>query len=157
MNHDRPDTNWPRLLEQARALMSVTREPLANAANLSALLYHELAEVNWAGFYFLRGDRLVLGPFQGLPACVDIPLGQGVCGVAAASRSVQRVADVHAFEGHIACDANSESEIVLPLLRDGDVLGVLDIDSPIAARFDAADEAGLRTIVSAWLEASDGP
>lgn len=157
MNQDRPDTNWPRLLEQARALMSVTREPLANAANLSALLYHELAEVNWAGFYFLRGDRLVLGPFQGLPACVDIPLGQGVCGVAAASRSVQRVADVHAFEGHIACDANSESEIVLPLLRDGDVLGVLDIDSPIAARFDAADEAGLRTIVSAWLEASDDP
>lgn len=157
MNDDRPHTNWPLLLEQARELMSVSRDALANAANLSALLYHELAQVNWAGFYFLRGDRLVLGPFQGLPACADIPLGQGVCGVAAASRSVQRVADVHAFEGHIACDANSESEIVLPLLRDGQVLGVLDIDSPVTGRFGAADEAGLREIVVAWVEASDAP
>lgn len=157
MNDDRPHTNWPLLLAQARELMSVSRDALANAANLSSLLYHELAQVNWAGFYFLRGDRLVLGPFQGLPACVDIPLGQGVCGVAAASRSVQRVADVHAFAGHIACDANSESEIVLPLLRDGQVLGVLDIDSPVTDRFGAADEAGLREIAAAWLAASDAP
>lgn len=149
----RPPTDWDLLLEQAQALLSVSRDRVANAANLSALLYQELPEVNWAGFYFLQGDTLVLGPFQGLPACVDIPVGSGVCGTAAATREVQRVADVHAFEGHIACDANSESEIVLPLERDGSLLGVLDIDSPVRDRFDAADEAGLRRLAAAWLEA----
>lgn len=149
------ETDWDLLLEQARALMSVTRDPVANAANLSALLYQELAVVNWAGFYFLQGQLLVLGPFQGAPACVEIPLGAGVCGTAAESREVQRVADVHAFEGHIACDANSESEIVLPLVKDGQVLGVLDIDSPQLNRFSSADEAGLREIAAAWLDASD--
>lgn len=149
----RPPTDWDLLLEQAQALLSVSRDRVANAANLSALLYQELPEVNWAGFYFLQGDTLVLGPFQGLPACVDIPVGSGVCGTAAATREVQRVADVHAFEGHIACDVNSESEIVLPLERDGSLLGVLDIDSPVRDRFDAADEAGLRRLAAAWLEA----
>lgn len=154
---DRPDTNWPLLLEQARALMSVTRDPIANAANLSALLYQELEQVNWAGFYLLRGERLVLGPFQGLPACVDIPLGAGVCGTAAALGVIQRVADVHAFDGHIACDANSESEIVLPLVSQGRVIGVLDIDSPVRDRFGEADEAGLQTLVEAWLDAVEFP
>ncbi len=150
-----PVTDWDLLLEQATALLSVSRDRIAAAANLSALLYQELADVNWAGFYFRRGDTLVLGPFQGLPACVDIPVGQGVCGTAAATGTVQRVEDVHAFEGHIACDANSESEIVLPLVRDGDVIGVLDIDSPILARFSPDDEAGLRRIADAWLAAVD--
>ncbi len=151
----RPVTDWPLLLEQARALMSVTRDPIANAANLSALLYQELEAVNWAGFYLVRDGRLVLGPFQGLPACVDIPLGSGVCGTAAATGEVQRVADVHAFEGHIACDANSESEIVLPLVSGGTVIGVLDIDSPVLDRFAKEDEAGLSAIVDAWLDAVD--
>jgi GAF domain-containing protein len=141
------------LLEQANALMSVSRDPTANAANLSALLYQELEQVNWAGFYFLRGDQLVLGPFQGRPACVQIPVGSGVCGTAAATRQVQRVADVHAFDGHIACDANSESEIVLPLLAGKVLVGVLDIDSPVSDRFSAADEAGLRAIAEAWCDA----
>ncbi len=152
---ERTDTDWLLLEEQARALMSVTRDRIANAANLSALLYQELGGVNWAGFYFRRGDHLVLGPFQGLPACVDIPMGKGVCGTAAARREVQRVADVHAFEGHIACDANSESEIVLPLVRDDEVLGVLDIDSPVKDRFSPADEAGLIRLAAAWLAAVD--
>lgn len=151
----RVHTDWPLLLEQARALMSVTRDPTANAANLSALLYQELERVNWAGFYFLRGSELVLGPFQGLPACVQIPVGSGVCGTAAATREVQRVADVHAFEGHIACDANSESEIVLPLLAGDSLVGVLDIDSPVTHRFSAEDETGLRAIADAWCEAVD--
>jgi GAF domain-containing protein len=137
--------------------MSVTRDPIANAANLAALLYQELEQVNWAGFYLLRGQALVLGPFQGLPACVDIPLGAGVCGTAAATGEIQRVADVHAFEGHIACDANSESEIVLPLISERGVVGVLDIDSPVRDRFSEADEAGLVAIVDAWLDAVDMP
>jgi GAF domain-containing protein len=153
----RPDTDWTLLLQQAQALMSVTRDPIANAANLCALLYQELGEVNWAGFYLVRDGRLVLGPFQGLPACVDIPLGSGVCGTAAATGKIQRVADVHAFEGHIACDANSESEIVLPLIAHGAVIGVLDLDSPVPDRFAAADEAGLSAIADAWLDAVDLP
>lgn len=153
--NDRPATDWDLLLEQARALLSVSRDRVANAANLSALLYQNLETVNWVGFYFRQGETLVLGPFQGLPACVDIPLGQGVCGTAAATREIQRVADVHAFEGHIACDANSESEIVLPLEQDGDLIGVLDIDSPVLDRFGPADEAGLARLAGAWLEAVD--
>ncbi len=145
------DTDWNLLAEQAAALLSVSRDRIANAANLSALLYQELREVNWAGFYFLSGDQLVLGPFQGLPACVDIPVGKGVCGTAAATRSIQRVADVHAFEGHIACDANSASEIVLPLVRGGELIGVLDIDSPVPDRFGPEDETGLARIAATWL------
>ena len=152
-----PVTDWSLLLEQARALLSVTRDPIANAANLSALLFQELEQVNWAGFYLLRDGSLVLGPFQGLPACVDIPLGSGVCGTAAATGEIQRVANVHAFEGHIACDANSESEIVLPLVKHDTTIGVLDIDSPVRGRFTEADEAGLKAIVQAWLDAVDLP
>ncbi len=152
-----PVTDWSLLLEQARALLSVTRDPIANAANLSALLFQELEQVNWAGFYLLRDGSLVLGPFQGLPACVDIPLGSGVCGTAAATREIQRVANVHDFDGHIACDANSESEIVLPLVKHDTMIGVLDIDSPMQGRFTEADEAGLRAIVQAWLDAVDLP
>lgn len=152
---DRPVTDWDLLLEQARALLSVSRDRVANAANLSALLYQNLEAVNWVGFYFRHGEKLVLGPFQGLPACVDIPFGQGVCGTAAATREIQRVADVHAFAGHIACDANSESEIVLPLVLDGELVGVLDVDSPVLDRFGSTDEAGLARLAGAWLEAID--
>ena len=120
-------TDYDLLLDQAEGLLSVSRDRIANAANLSALLYATLDQVNWVGFYFLRGETLVLGPFQGLPACVDIAVGAGVCGTAAETREIQRVDDVHAFEGHIACDAASESEIVIPLVRDGELIGVLDI------------------------------
>jgi len=147
--------HWAVLQQQAEALLSVTRDPVANAANLSALLFQELDAVNWVGFYFVQGDELVLGPFQGLPACVSIALGAGVCGTAAATGVVQRVADVHAFDGHIACDANSESELVLPLMRAGRVIGVLDVDSPVRDRFSAMDENGLQRIAEIWLAAVD--
>lgn len=136
---------------QARALLSGQRDPVANAANLSSLLFYSLDNVNWVGFYFLRDGQLVVGPFQGKPACVAIPLGRGVCGAAAASRRVQRVADVHAFPGHIACDAESRSEIVLPLLRDGELLGVLDLDSPLPDRFSAEDERVLAEIAEIYM------
>ncbi len=122
----------------------VAGEPdgIANMANAAGLIFETLPDVNWVGFYRNVGGELVLGPFQGRPACIRIPFGQGVCGEAAASRQVQLVEDVHAFPGHIACDSASESEIVVPLVRDGELLGVLDIDSPTKARFDAEDEAG---------------
>ncbi|NRB71981.1 MAG: GAF domain-containing protein [Xanthomonadales bacterium] len=148
-------TDYDLLLRQAEGLLSVSRDRVANAANLSALLFGSLEQVNWVGFYFLHSDRLVLGPFQGQPACVEIPLGAGVCGTAAAAQQIQRVADVHAFPGHIACDAASESELVIPLIRDGEVLGVLDIDSPIRKRFSAEDEAGLARLARCWLAAVD--
>jgi GAF domain-containing protein len=112
-------------------------------ANLSALLFNNLGDVNWAGFYLFKDNELVLGPFQGQPACIRIPLGKGVCGTAAATQTLQRIADVHAFSGHIACDAASNSEIVIPLLVEGNLIGVLDIDSPIVDRFDHDDERGL--------------
>lgn len=143
---------YARLVEQARALLSGQHHRIANAANLSALIFHELPDLNWAGFYFLEGDTLVVGPFQGKPACVQIPLGKGVCGTAAASRQTQRVADVHAFEGHIACDPNSRSELVIPLFRDGELLGVLDIDSPEHDRFNAEDQAGLEAIAACYIK-----
>jgi len=122
----------------------VTGEPdaVANMANAAAVIYETLPDVNWVGFYRNLGGELVLGPFQGRPACIRIPFGAGVCGVAAETRKVQRVEDVHAFESHIACDAASASEIVVPLIRDGELLGVLDIDSPKKARFTEEDEAG---------------
>jgi len=143
------------LLEaQARGLCADETDPVANAANLSALLFNSLERVNWAGFYFLRGETLVVGPFQGKPACVRIPFGRGVCGTAAASRQAQVVADVNAFDGHIACDGDSRSEIVLPLIRDGRVLGVLDIDAPVPDRFDADDQAGLERIAAIWVNSS---
>jgi GAF domain-containing protein len=147
--------NTGTLVAQARALLSGQRDRVANAANLSSLLYHALEHVNWAGFYFLQGDKLVVGPFQGKPACVTIPMGQGVCGAAAASREVQRVADVHAFDGHIACDAASRSEIVLPLVKEGELIGVLDIDSPVKDRFDEKDEDLLRAVAEVFVNSVD--
>lgn len=125
---------------------------IANMANISALLFNQLEEVNWAGFYLYKDDQLVLGPFQGLPACIRIPMGKGVCGTAAQTGEVQRIADVHAFEGHIACDAASNSEIVIPLKKDGRLLGVLDIDSPVHDRFTEQDQAKFESIVSLLIE-----
>ena len=136
------------LLQQADALLAGETDQIANMANLSALIYHNLPDLNWAGFYILRGDELVLGPFQGQVACVRIPVGKGVCGTAVATGEIQRVEDVHAFPGHIACDAASESEIVLPVRHEGRVIAVLDIDSPILARFDQTDQNGLALLVT---------
>lgn len=148
--------NQAWLAEQARALLAGQSDAVANAANLSALIYLSLRDVNWAGFYFYRDGRLLVGPFQGRPACVEIPLGKGVCGTAAETREVQRVADVHAFEGHIACDAASRSEIVLPLVRDGELIGVLDIDSPVPNRFGPEDERVLREVAEVYVESISG-
>jgi len=134
------------------ALMTGETSFLAVLANTSALLFERLDEVNWAGFYLLEGDTLVLGPFQGKIACVRIPVGKGVCGTAVATASVQRVADVHAFSGHIACDAASNSEIVLPLCVNGQIIGVLDIDSTEYSRFSQEDEIGLKSLVSRLSE-----
>ena len=144
---------YAQLLEQARGLMYGEADRIANAANLSALLFNSLPGLNWAGFYLFDGTELVVGPFQGLPACVRIPLSKGVCGAAASSRQTQRVDDVHAFPGHIACDAASRSEIVVPLVRGDELVGVLDIDSPLPARFDADDQAGIEAIAAAWVAA----
>ena len=145
---------YAQLLAQARALLHGERDRIANAANLSALVYHALPQLNWVGFYFFDGTELVVGPFQGLPACVRIPLDKGVCGAAARTRETQRVEDVDAFPGHIACDSASRSELVVPLY-DGDALvGVFDLDSPVPARFDVDDQQGLEAIARAWLEAS---
>ncbi|HUP91223.1 MAG TPA: GAF domain-containing protein [Solimonas sp.] len=143
---------YQALAGQARALLQGERDRIANAANLAALIWHALPELNWAGFYLFDGRELVLGPFQGKPACVRIALGRGVCGTAAAERRVVRVEDVHAFPGHIACDAASKSEIVVPLVRAGELLGVLDLDSPKAARFDQDDETGLKHLAQIWLD-----
>ncbi len=117
-------------------------DPVANMANAAALIFETLPDLNWAGFYRNVGGELVLGPFQGRPACIRIAFGEGVCGAAAASLQVQRIDDVHAFPGHIACDAASVSELVVPIVRDGELVAVLDLDSPLRARFDAQDEAG---------------
>jgi len=142
---------YAQLLEQARALVAGERDRVANAANLSALVYHALPELNWVGFYFFDGTELVVGPFQGLPACIRIPLDKGVCGAAARSRTTQRIADVDAFPGHIACDSASRSEVVVPL-HDGDqLIGVFDLDSPVPDRFDADDQAGLESIAHCFL------
>jgi L-methionine (R)-S-oxide reductase len=134
---------YRQLNSQLGALLSGETDPWANLANASALFFALLPDLNWAGFYLLRGGELVVGPFQGQPACVRIPLGRGVCGTAAAARRTQVVPDVHAFDGHIACDAASRSEIVVPLVRDGHLVGVLDLDSPSPGRFDAEDAVGL--------------
>jgi L-methionine (R)-S-oxide reductase len=143
------------LKAQLAALFADERDGLANAANTAAALYHGLPDLNWAGFYFLRAGVLVLGPFQGKVACVRIALGSGVCGTAAERRDAVIVPDVHAFPGHIACDANSRSEIVIPLVQHGRVLGVLDLDSPSLARFDDDDRVGLGAIVELLLESSE--
>ncbi|QQF64224.1 GAF domain-containing protein [Bacillus mojavensis] len=136
------EKDYQLLLKQLEAITEDETDQIANCANASALLYHSLPEVNWAGFYFAKEgeEQLVLGPFQGLPACVRIPFGKGVCGTAYANGKVERVADVNAFPGHIACDAASQSEIVLPIHADGNLVGVLDIDSPVKNRFDEIDE-----------------
>jgi L-methionine (R)-S-oxide reductase len=126
-------------------------DPIANAANTSALLFQMMPDLNWAGFYFLRGSELVLGPFQGKPACVRIAVGQGVCGTAVARRQPVLVEDVHAFPGHIACDAASRSELVVPLMRDGGILGVIDLDSPRPARFDADDRDGIESVARLYV------
>jgi L-methionine (R)-S-oxide reductase len=146
---------YRELHSQLTALFAGERDALANFANMSALLYEALPDLNWAGFYFLRGRELVLGPFQGRVACVRIALGSGVCGTAAARRETVIVPDVHAFPGHIACDAASRSEIVVPLIHQGQLLGVLDIDSPRLARFDQEDSAGLEPLVDVLLRSSD--
>ena len=144
---------YAQLLAQARALVYGEADRIANAANLSALIYHALPQLNWAGFYFYDGKELVVGPFQGLPACVRIPLSKGVCGAAASSRQTQRIEDVDAFPGHIACDSASRSELVVPLVHNGELIGVLDIDSPVIARFDADDQLGLEAIAQVFVEA----
>jgi len=144
---------YAQLLEQARALVHGEADRIANAANLSALLYHALPDLNWVGFYLFDGKELVVGPFQGLPACVRIPLDKGVCGAAARLRTTQRIDDVDAFPGHIACDSASRSELVVPLVHGETLVGVLDIDSPRLARFDAEDQAGLEAIARVFLDA----
>ncbi len=146
---------YAELLAQARALLAGERDRTANAANLAALLFHGLPELNWAGFYWVKGGELVLGPFQGKPACVRIALGEGVCGTAARQARALVVPDVTAFPGHIACDGDSASEIVTPVVAHRHVAGVLDLDSPRRARFDAHDEAGLAALVGAFVAATD--
>ncbi len=140
--------HYHRLTKQAVALIESETDMIANLSNISALLSMELDDLNWAGFYLMKGDELVLGPFQGKPACVRIPVGRGVCGTAVATNSVQRIYDVHKFEGHIACDAASNSEIVIPFSIDGKVAGVLDIDSPNVGRFSEIDEEGLTFLMA---------
>ena len=139
------------LLAELRGLFDGERDPVANAANCAAALLHGMPELNWAGFYFLRDRGLVLGPFAGKPAVTRIALGDGVCGTAAAERRTVRVADVHSFPGHIACDVASNSEIVVPLLRGGALLGVLDLDSPRPDRFGTADQATLEAVAALWV------
>lgn len=143
---------YAALAEQGRALLAGESDRIANAANLAALVYHALPDLNWVGFYLYDGNELVVGPFQGLPACVRIPLDRGVCGAAARTRQTQRVDDVHAFPGHIACDAASRSELVVPLSHDGALIGVFDLDSPLPARFDVEDQAGIEEIARVYLE-----
>ena len=135
-----------------RGLLDKEYDVTANSANFSSLLYHNLPELNWVGFYWLRANELVLGAFQGKPACVRIPLGRGVCGTAAATKEPQVVADVHAFTGHIACDADSRSELVLPIIVEDQVLGVLDLDSPIANRFDEQTVRLVTELLSIWCK-----
>lgn len=144
---------YGQLLAQARALVHGEHDRIANAANLAALVYHALPQLNWAGFYFFDGTELVVGPFQGLPACVRIPLHKGVCGAAASQRVTQRIDDVDAFPGHIACDSASRSELVVPLVQGDTLIGVFDLDSPSLARFDADDQAGLEAIAAVFVEA----
>ena len=147
---------YAELEQQARALLADETNEVANAANFAALIYHSMPQLNWAGFYFLIDGELVVGPFQGKPACVRIAIGRGVCGTAAATRQTQVVPDVHAFADHIACDAASQSEIVIPLVtRTGELLGVLDLDSPVLARFNDEDRQGLEAVAKVFVESID--
>lgn len=143
---------YASLHQQAQGLFYDEKDLIANAANLSALLFNALEQTNWAGFYFYKEGELVLGPFQGQPACIRIAIGKGVCGAAAETLETQLIDDVHAFPGHIACDAASNSEIVIPLVKDGNLLGVLDIDSPIKARFDEQDRVGLEKLAQLFID-----
>jgi GAF domain-containing protein len=147
---------YAQLAEQAQALVAGENDRIANAANLSALVYHALPALNWVGFYFFDGNELVVGPFQGLPACIRIPLDKGVCGAAASSGQTQRIDDVDAFPGHIACDSASRSELVVPLLMPGKsrseaLVGVFDLDSPDPARFDVEDQKGIEHIARIFV------
>ena len=148
---------YERLEAQLRALMEGERTPLPNLANASALLYDALPDLNWAGFYLNVGQELLLGPFQGKPACIRIPFERGVCGKAAREQKSQVVADVHAFPGHIACDGASQSEVVVPLVKEGRLLGVMDLDSPLLSRFEDEDRAGLERLAEALCQGCDFP
>jgi L-methionine (R)-S-oxide reductase len=150
-----PDTAYAELARDLSALLSGEKDLVANAANTSALIYGALPDLNWAGFYLYKSGELVLGPFQGKPACVRIAIGKGVCGTAAARRATVRVEDVHAFPGHIACDSASNSEIVIPLVRGAELLGVLDLDSPKLRRFGAADQRGLEALAKIFIDSLD--
>ncbi|WP_297991574.1 GAF domain-containing protein [Anoxybacillus sp.] len=149
------EENYALVIEQLQALISDEKNVIANLANAAALLNYFLHDINWVGFYVAEGNELVLGPFQGLPACVRIPFGKGVCGTAANEKRTVRVADVHAFPGHIACDAASQSEIVVPMIKNGRVIGVLDIDSPMKNRFDEVDEQYLERFVETLVHHLD--
>jgi L-methionine (R)-S-oxide reductase len=151
MTASKPDL-YRDLARQLAALLAGETDRIANAANMAALIYHGLPDLNWAGFYFRRGAELVLGPFQGKPACVRIAIGRGVCGTAAARAATVVVPDVHDFPGHIACDSVSRSELVVPLIEDGRVSGMLDLDSPLLARFDEADREGCERLVALFLD-----
>ncbi|MFB9760021.1 MULTISPECIES: GAF domain-containing protein [Bacillaceae] len=146
------EKNYDTLIRQLEALIAGETNAVANMANASALLHQFLQDINWVGFYVTEGNELVLGPFQGLPACVRIPFGRGVCGTAAATKTTQLVADVHQFPGHIACDAASNSEIVVPLIKNGEVIGVLDIDSPSKSRFDELDQTYLEKFAQSLVK-----
>jgi L-methionine (R)-S-oxide reductase len=152
MPSSKPDS-YIVLAKHLRALLEGELDLLANAANMASLVYHGLPLLNWVGFYFLKGGQLVVGPFQGKPACTRIALGKGVCGTAAAVRETIVVPDVHAFPGHIACDSASASEIVVPIEAGGRLMGVFDLDSPVLARFDAEDRVGLESLVRVFVEA----
>jgi L-methionine (R)-S-oxide reductase len=143
---------YAELVEQSRALLAGESNEIARAANFAALVFHGVPDLNWAGFYLFDGIELVVGPFQGKPACVRIALGRGVCGTAAQSGKTQLVRDVHAFPGHIACDSASNSEIVVPMFRGGELLGVWDVDSPTLNRFDADDQIGMEALVQVFLQ-----
>jgi L-methionine (R)-S-oxide reductase len=144
---------YEQLLQQASALVQGESDKIANAANLSALVFHSLPDLNWVGFYFYDGTELVVGPFQGLPACVRIALGRGVCGTAAVTKQTQRIADVDAFPGHIPCDSASRSELVVPLYKDEQLIGVFDLDSPKLDRFNEVDQTHLETLAKIFLGA----
>ncbi|MGA7710539.1 MAG: GAF domain-containing protein [Rhizomicrobium sp.] len=148
-------TLYEDMVRQARSLFGGERDPIANAANISALIWQTLPDLNWAGFYFRRRSQLVLGPFQGKPACSRIPAGSGVCGTAAANGQTVLVGDVHEFAGHIACDPASNSELVVPLKKGHFVIGVLDLDSPLLNRFDREDAVGLESLAQLWVASSD--
>ena len=143
------------LTAQLEALLADERDFIANAAQFSAFLYTQIDDLNWAGFYLNRNEELVLGPFQGQVACVRIPFGRGVCGAAAQTRQTQRVEDVHSFAGHIACDSASNSELVVPLIKEGKLVGVLDLDSPSVVRFSEVDQAGIERLAAIFLAATD--